>query len=66
MKDIFPDFPLQLWGAFEKYKVDEKYPLSSYYSKFCDYFVGQVLILLTFKSQVDNIVNIYSCFRGKL
>jgi hypothetical protein len=58
MKEVFPDFPLQLWGALEKYKGDETHPFSSYYSTFCDFAVDQVLILFSLKLSIDYFVNI--------
>jgi hypothetical protein len=58
MKDVFPDFPVQLWCALEKYKWDETHPLSSYYSTFCDFTDDQVLTLFTLKLSIDNFVNI--------
>ena len=56
MMKFFPDFTLQLWAAFHKYKGNTTDLISSYYSD--GLAVDQVLILFTFKSLTENIVNI--------
>ena len=56
MMKFFPDFTLQLWAAFHKYKGNTTDFISYYYSD--GLAVDQVLILFTFKSLTENIVNI--------
>jgi len=61
MKDIFPDFPLQLWAVFVKNIVDERDELDHWYIPTCEVNVDQVTLLFTYHYKLLQIINRWYC-----